>query len=61
MWRCTSSFSARLIFSHHGVPKMAIVSSGMPTGFAGSTSNDQSIRSLPTHCRRVPLSYRRSS
>ena len=56
MWRRTSPFSASLIFSHHGVPLMGTASSGMPVGLVGSTSVDQSMRSLPIHCRRVPLS-----
>ena len=36
--RRTSPALLRSILSHHGVPKIGMISSGMPTGLSGSTS-----------------------
>ena len=55
-WRRSSPLRSSDILSHHSVPKMGIISSGMPTGLVRSTSWLQSRRSLPIHWRRVPLS-----
>src|ERR1700712_5686607 len=61
--RCllSSSLSLSPSLFHVGEPKMPQASCGMPSESYGSTSSDQSIRLVESHCLSLPFWYSDSS
>src|SRR6185437_7747325 len=60
-WCVKASRSLSFILSHTEVPRNGLYSSGIPTGFAHSTSIDQSMRLVESHCLSLPFWYSDSS
>src|SRR3569623_58879 len=57
-WCVKESRSFSFILSQTDVPRNGLYSSGIPTGLAQSTSIDQSMRLVESHCLSLPFWYR---